>query len=839
MGHNSQKLNSALSAVMQAALLVSLWSCGGAENDGSDDAVGETLDGLGIDTTLTDRVDDQQQPLPGDYSPFGSARTFERIDELVILGLPLAPSFGSNSQMTLVEEVPNILDDNGKQLYDTSILFNPDPADTPWAVSVGDAPSALRTAARADFDDRDGLEEFAAVYQLDGETAVQVQVYDDKQAGFAAIQTLTVATASPNEIVADTGDFNGDGYSEMVIGLSFPDSGQLVFLESVEGELQLAGASRALPQAFDGSELHLAMAVGNLDYDSPQELAVVVNEAYTQPSDTGLLLGTSRYFVFDDAGSDYTKVADALVQGGSAAVLADVSIGDIDGDNLGELLFAGLDSFNPIVDCDYQYLLLARDDLAHGRELLGMAMQDSGLASYCGSGAPPLQLRQMHINALDLDRDGLPEVQVNQFLFEDWRNSAPWTPIAGAEIPVESLFLDTDGALTGSHDRHHSAVAVGDVTADKREDVTLYSQTNNRVEIWGLSEPAEQWGMLASIAMDDSAAQQTSRPVLLPVNVDHDSFALQYDGSHELVFTEPVIIAALAAAPCADNLGQDDDACRTSYGTGTSTGVEAEHAFSVTASVSVGFKAGVKIPVIDVGGEVETLASVRTSAEFSTATSYELTKTVVYTSGPLEDTVIFTSIPYDLFTYTVKSHPDPTQIGKQVVVSLPRSPVELHVERSFYNANVAQHGGFMVDERVFGHTAGQPHSYPSAARKDALLDEFAGVEAGPVAVGGGAGEAGLEIQVVKESSLGQSYGVEAELEVQATAGWAIGGFSIGGGYGFTLQHSHGTELTYGGGVGHMPADKLAEHGYRWGLFTYVRDQGDGEQQFEVINYWVE
>ena len=834
MKHHKSSIPCLLPIIIPALIAIAV-GCSGdgvdVDEPPSEDAVDETLDGLGVDTTPTPRVDDQELALPDSYSPFGGARTFDQINELLILGVPLAPSFNSNSVMTLIEEVPDTLDQDRNQLYDTSILFKPEPADTPWALSAGDAPGALRTAARADFDG-DGLEEFAAIYRLAGEDSVQLQMYDDKESGFALVQTLTVAMASPSEIVAETADFNGDGHSELVIGLSFPDSGQLIFLESVNGELQVAGTDRMLPQAFGGSELHLAMAAGNLDYDGAHELAVVVNESYYHASDTSLLRGTSRYFVFDDASSDYAKVADELVRNENAAVLADVSIGDIDGDNLGELLFAGLTSFNPIADCDYQYLLLAKDDLAHGRELLGAQELDSGLASHCDTDEPPLELRQMHVNALDLDSDGLLEVQVNQFVFEDWRNSPPWTPISGAEILAENLF-----PVTGTYDRHYSALAVGDVTADKKEDVIIYSQANNRVEIWGLSEPKQEWGMLASVAIDPSVAQQKSRPVLLPVNVDHDSVALQYDeGSYQLVFTEPVIIAALAAAPCADNLGQDDDACRTSYGKGASSGTESEHAFSVTASVSVGFKAGFKIPVIDVGAEVETLASVRTSAEFSTASSYQLTKTIVYTSGPIEDTVIFTSIPYDLYTYTIKSHSDPTQIGRQVVISLPRSPVELHVERNFYNANVA-HGGFMVDEQVFAHTAGQPQSYPSAADKNALLKEFKGIEAGPAAVGAGAGETGLEIQVAKESSFGQSYGVEAELEVQATAGWAIAGFSIGAGYGFSLQHSHGTELTYAGGVGHLPPEQFAENGYQWGLFTYVQDQG--EQQFEVINYWVE
>jgi hypothetical protein len=40
-------------------------------------------------------------------------------------------------------------------------------------------------------------------------------------------------------------------------------------------------------------------------------------------------------------------------------------------------------------------------------------------------------------------------------------------------------------------------------------------------------------------------------------------------------------------------------------------------------------------------------------------------------------------------------------------------------------------------------------------------------------------------------------------------------------------------------VASFPSEFFSENAYNWGLFTYVMDDHASEQQFEVINYWVE
>jgi len=164
--------------------------------------------------------------------------------------------------------------------------------------------------------------------------------------------------------------------------------------------------------------------------------------------------------------------------------------------------------------------------------------------------------------------------------------------------------------------------------------------------------------------------------------------------------------------------------------------------------------------------------------------------------------------------------------------------VEIQVERGFYNDNV-QAGGPMIDASVFTHAAGDPGSYPSRAGKDAALGQYDGLEIGPVTAGEGGGATTLEINVANETGSTTAYGVDFEFAVQATAGVVVGGYSVGASKEKSLQIVHGEESSYEGTVSNLPSDTFAANGYSWGLYTYVLDDHESDQEFEVINYWVE
>ena len=839
--------------------VLTLSGCGGGSDGAvaiSDDPVADTLANLGVDVGSTARKGDDSVPLPDDYNPFGSSRSFEQFDELVLLGFPLAVSSGFDSELTLLE-----LDRLGSSAsYDIDVLFAPDPALTPWALSVGADPAALRVAARGDID-RDGLEELLIAYRAPGQSSIKLQVYEDQTQSFAEGQTLNISNDPANSLAIASGDFNGDGYAELVIGLVFDDSVQLIFVDNEIGSLSLSTSSKTLPQAFNGSVIDLIIETGNLDYDPSHELVVLVNEVFQQVGSPES--GTTRYFVFDDGKNNFADIANALVQAdlgtlNRTAIVADVSLGDVDGDNIDEIVFAGLTNFDPNGLCSYNYLLVVLDDLVRNRAPISAMEHTPNIHGSCS--ATQGELRFVHVNTPDLDGDGIAEIQANELIFEDFAQFPPWTSLMdrngqmgtqAALIPDDSLFENNTG-FTGRFSRLNSSMVVADLTSDKRQDIILYSQSTNSLEVWGLSEPdpdlgvvSMEWRMLKTIPVEPPASNDVLRPVLLPINVNHDGLAISFDeGEYQLVFTEPVLIAALAGAPCYEGLGQNTDACRTAYGTAESTTVELDNTLTVSAGVSVGFEAEFSALGVKVAG-VEAIATVKVHASLITSAAYTYTERVVYTTGPVEDTVVFTSIPYDQYTYTITSNPDPELIGSKIVVSMPRSPVTIQVERGFYNANV-EHGGPLIDASVFTHVAGNPLSYPDESTKDNLISTYSSLlpsqwayDFGPTTVGQGGGDTTLEINVATEAGIGVAVGIEAEFAAQVTASGVIAGFSVGVSSESSLQIRHGKESSYTGTVANLPDIYFAANAYDWGLFTYVMDDHASGQKFEILNYWVE
>ncbi|NOX76564.1 MAG: VCBS repeat-containing protein [Gammaproteobacteria bacterium] len=834
--HRSEPVFSFCTLALTTLLLSACGGGGGGDsaNGGSKD-VEQALNALGVSTEATPRVADDKAALPDDYSPLRSTQTIDAFMEVFMVGIPLAASFGVDNPVAVVEQVVD-----GNNQFASELLLAPASADTPWVLSDGEQPAQLRAVTTADVDG-DGLQELLVCYRLAGEQTVQLQIIDDLENGFTFLPPITISNLDPQEIQIAAGDFNGNGRMDVVVGLSLDTGAQLLWLEnSADGGLGLSDASLTLSPISGATELSLAMAVGNLDYDNPDELVVVLNEYFTQDSGTNPDTGISRYFVFDDANAGYTELDSGAITGFGAtinhtAITATVALGDIDGDNVDEIVFGGLTNFAPTLQCEYGYLLAALDDLKHDFAPLGADYREPFRNDPDWQCAPtPLRLRHLHINTLDLDQDGADEIQANQFLFEDFRTASPWS--LRDTLPKETLFrTDGNGDLTGDFNRHNSSITVGDVTSDKRDNVLVYSQ-QGEVAVWGLDSLQNEWQQMGSIATQAADPDDKQRPLVIPANVDYDSLVLQYSaGEYKLVFTEPVIVAALAAAPCARNLGQNEDACRTGFGTAESNTTSIENTFTVTAGVSLGFSASFSALGVEVS-DFEAIASVKASLAQKSIESYTLTTRIEYESGPIEDTVIFTSIPYDQYTYQILSHPNPKYIGVEIVLSMPRSPIKILANRDFYNQNIAA-DGIPIDGSIFAHRAGDPQSYPTASEKDDLLNRYRGFETAQVDVGQGGGSVGVGINIFNETGTGTTYGVEAEFELQATIGGVVGGFSIGGGTENSLQISHGQESDYSGTVANLSAEHFASNSYSFGLFTYIYKHP--QQPFEVINYWVE
>lgn len=841
------------------ALAVLLAACsGGPPGSGNpnptptDDPVASALDALGVDTTPSPRLAPDGSELGEDDAPLGPSASLGDPEaftdesaahphmELVLANPDIAGSNPVGTTFEVRKLVEVAVTPTGTIEFGSETVLTDLSSGNDWALPDGNDSNQFQTrrAVAAGDLDGDGFDEIAAIFVDATDDVLKLRVFEDAAAGFTARTSSLAAGASVESLTLIAYDPDGDGSDDLVAAIAYGDRVELAVLTgSVAGSFSIdADATATLEPQVANSTLYVRMSAGQLDYDQGLELGVVVNEA-----SAGNGLATS--YLFDDAAAGRTLLRSASIQANVGGIVpaeaADVKLADVDGDGLDEVILSGATNLAGSCGDPFAALLIALDDGPSGFAQLGATVES---LSYQNCPAFNSWNRYfVFLTTPDLDGDGIHEIVANQLVFDNFANAAPFTRLAGVALPSDIFLFDNvdPGQTLGVASMEMIAA---DVTGDGRENVLLYHQNRGTMPVWGISAipsiGVNGWAQLSEVAMPGTSnSQGTARPIVLPANVDEDGPVLKYGaGSYELVFTEPLIIAAMAAPPCQEGIEQNLSACVTRFGQGTSSTVDASLTVTVKASVTTGFEVEFDVPFVPVSAGLEMKKTVTATASAWAGAAYTVEKTVTYTSGSLEDAVVFTSIPYDVYRYEIVSHPDPEFVGKLIVIRIPREPVTMIAERGFFN-DALPSTATAIGGNVFDHTPGDVSSYPSPSRKNALRSQYGGIEFGPSGVGQGGGDTELEIAVSTEISAGGSLGIEYEKSVEVTGGGAIAGFSVGYGAEAALSITSGSQTTYTGIVGSISASDYADNAYAWGIFTYVQDLGD--QEFEVINYWVE
>jgi hypothetical protein len=800
---------------------------GGGSGGSSGNAVTNSLNGLGIDTSATPRQSESGSSLPQSYNPLGHTLMVDPLMEIYIGGMPLA---GSTAAATLVDDFSQSPIDPNKVITPTT-LFQLSTTDAPWWTEQlpGQSPRETKRAVAAADVDGDGLQEIATVFVEDSN--LLLQIVHNTGSGFAA-STTTLLTNTPGitNVAIVGGDFDGDGKDDLAVGYVVDSVAYLVHLVRDDaGNFSVETSTmRTFAPNLDGSSMQMILRAGNIDDDDPLELVVLLNETAGNSSNPNI---TSRYVVLDDRTKGYQELTGGFVEGFEAGVglhvagVADVALGDIDGDSRDEIVFGGLAYLAH--NCDPSpFVMVALDDAVHSFAPLGAKRMDV-YPEDCEDTS--FELRFVHVRTLDVDGDGVAEVMCNQLVFDDWKNAAPWTQVPAYSLPGKE-FIDKDGEEWC--DETNCAVAVGDVTGDGRDDILIYHDGHHEVRVWSLPQSATQIGLFGKLPT--AGASGLVNPVLLSVNVDKDSKVLQATGVHTFAYIEPIVAAALAAPPAKFGIGQNTDVCQTTFGNTSTSGSQVD----TSVSFSVAGLVGVKVDTGILQDDLELNAKISKKLTLSLSHAYTLDKTINFTTGPNEDTVVFTTVPIDIYQYKILQHPDPTLIGKLKDILLPRDPIYLQVERGYYNAHVAP-GSPVIDDKVFHHHIGDPWSYPTHDEKDQLLGVHHGLTLGPQAVGQGAGQTELQLDVGQSWNSGGALELGYELEAKTTIETIECGITIGSSVSAGISFSSGQSTTYAGVVGSIDAAHYESNQYQFGLFTYPQlDSGSG-RQFEVINYWVQ
>jgi len=794
-------------------------------------SVEEVLEALGVSTAQTPRVGADGAPLSEDYSPLGTRPYGFKLDELLVAGVRVS---GGAETIGLFDGVAEERSATGE--LETPFRF--DSIALPGADwdSMDNPRVTVRGAAGADVDG-DGRDELVSVHQRFADDLLYAVVQDDQDGGFEPTDPMLLSDRpleSLSQIEAIAADVDADGVHEVVVAATQAATSEdasavtLWLLDPTpDGGLEIDAAwTMEIEAGEDWGALSVGLAAGNLDDDNHEEVALVVNELFRTTE------SIARVHIFDSNpdGRDALdpRPIDVSVGLDNLRVrIGDAAIGDVDGDGRPELVLGGPINVNTGCTED-PYVAVGAFHL--NGDALTPAIDSGALISpnlSCDSPGP-LEIRAAFIHTLDADGDGVLEVAANQAVVDYDAETGEWTELGRL---AEASFHPGDTSVY-TLDRGNTEVSVGDVTGDGKDDVVYVTENAREIAVWGsqvMDDGSIEYGTVARIPVDD-----VEDPILLPINVDGDSYALQYSPSEsQLIFTEPVVIAALAAAPCHAS-GQNTDACVTSFGQAESSGSEQEWSVTLSASVIVGLSSGVDVPFVKV--EADTKHTFSVALSYTGSHAYNLERSVTYTTGALEDTVVFTSVPYDMYTYVILDHPDAEQVGSRVAYFVPREPVTLQVERSFYNENVVG-DGVEISDGIFGHTIGDPWSYPTAADRDDLMSRHGGMQTEAQSVGQGDGQVEVGLDVSEEWSHGGSLEIGYEFSAEATAATFIAGYSVGVSGSASLSWTTGSSTSFHGAVGNLGADAFATDRYSFGLMTYPMSMNG--QEFHVLNYWVE
>jgi hypothetical protein len=868
----------------------------------------ETLGRLGVDTAETPRIDDYGNEYPDSYAPLGTViavRHFPdsdepdgtrfvlgRAEELLMLG------FRPDAQpgiVSVIDDLSSGTASDGFTLSDT--LFERTEAQAPWAVerntggSSANGPRVVqgtrRDAAAGDFNG-DGFRESAMVYfaeLADGSTEVRLLVTDSRSPADLEVDialSIDPAMFPINDLRVVAGDFDGDQLDEIAIAIArepdvaLPSTPVGVFIvdDAPSGFRVTNIPDTGIATSLVSPHVTLVIENANLDYDINSELVVVVNENTVGPSFPGTF--ATQYLVLEHEDDAWSTIAGgsitAEIDGRDiSAVVADVATGDLDGDSLDEIIFGGLEEI--VGNCNspdesiegLKHTIVALGNKSNDFSVVGASALALSLPNCNETG---FLLRFTHINTLDFDGDGDVDIQLNTRIFDSVPNE-DWTESLLGEINDSSVILGTQEQGKW-FDRSNSVMMTSDQTGDAVDDIiTLYLDPEQPyLKVWSCSADPDTGKCDVTLAtrvalwpedMDTNFGinNNTSHvnPVVVAVDVDNDDITLyKYNQDHFLDFSEPLVIAALAAPPCEDGIGQDLGACTTTWGSASSATVERTFSLGIKGAVSFGSGTA------GAGVIAKSKHTISVAAQYEFSKAYELTRSLAFTTGPTEDSVVFVAVPIDRYGYTVISSTSPEDLGSTFYVDLPRDLIMLIATAEYYNANV-QPDALKIDSRVFQHVPGRLSSYPTADDKDRILatqksrleearftlfdpilsrfdpvEVLGGLEVGPISVGEGSGSTELALEYVESKGQANSIEVAYEYEAETAAGVLVG-FSVGVSAERSLTSSHGESTIYAGSIGSIDKDFFGANRYSYGLFAYV--QAEQGQEFEVLNYWVE
>ena len=372
----------------------------------------------------------------------------------------------------------------------------------------------------------------------------------------------------------------------------------------------------------------------------------------------------------------------------------------------------------------------------------------------------------------------------------------------------------------------------------------------------GLAEPVHRLGAFTTgggTMLNPNSTADTSKPPFYAIlNTDNDTSYLTYQNDHRVMYSDPAVLAVLSAPPYfKDLLSHGAGSGSTSFGQTDETTHAVTSGSSIEAGIFLGYEhevsvAGVPIASVEMEAELKT----GLTKEFEDSQTVSLTTTWESSLGENSgaDTVVFYSVPYDVYTYKIVTYEDdpktPGEVNKdetEYVVSVPRTPCTSTMDLGNYRKIAAAYGELpQLPDDLLRHTVGKPESYPSSISGFSNTQCAKGFQA--LSFSKADGNISQEISIGTEHTESYTQSIEMSFKV----GGGAGGFKAGV-EGATGSQSGTADTTFqgsifGGSIGVLPMEAQdAGYSFSWQLFShegsYVNAAGN-TVKFPIVDYQV-
>lgn len=778
----------------------------------------EILNNLGLDTGALNepRVDAGGNALGQDYNPLSSGKRTVLFKQCDLYMAGMRPTGASGYDGLFELTTAGI--DNGTLSQD---------ADSAWAANF------YSKSVAADMDG-DGTDEVViAVFDTTRNYLTLKMIKKDPagQYNYTDIRDLHDENitaqyfTSPENMTITAGDVDGDGRDEIVVAYY---AVLRVFDDSLNNYALMS--SYSFPTYTTTDDYYYGAAMADFDADGCYEIA----------ASFGSDQGYGGYIIFEDLkhsaqlsimscfGSNgnmhaYGRSQEDLDDEYVNLIGASVETGDINGDKIPDVVFAGANRDNG----NRLYALI----------LAGSINDNSGLSfSFLNTFVRDNQTNRIQgpLALGNFNNEGGDEIAMYDTVYT----------LDSSADEDKIVFLDGIDSI-GVGDTWFDGLCFGDIDGDFIPELLRLNHDRNQITIY-IFDSASNITATGTIGVGRTMVSNMFTHSFCMPSIKSPAVVLEYTG-HEIKLTELKVIAVLAAPPFYSSLGGSNDKnaiqpslymAGTVFGesTGSGNGSSESNGFSVGASV--GFHA--EAPFWGSAFSMTAKVTVDQSFDWSTSNSSTKVSSYSFTNGTSDDLVIFSVVPMDCYYYRVLNAPESSAIETSYMVSLPRKPVTTGASRTYYNEN---NGDFFdIDNTYMSHVIGVPSSYPTSVEMESIKAEKTNgfyVDDGlTVFLGDYFETMNFSDNQEQASSFGYDLSIGREFEL------VVGGVLAGGSHAYnyssncTVSATSGTEVE--GTVASLSEEyATANDGYAWGLMAYPVEDTENEQAYTVVNYWVD